>query len=241
MKITLSQLSTKNLATLAQRIISSSKSGNYTIVNNHPLLAVLENIYTVYDSVYTKLTFSGKGEEVAAADTARDLAYRSIKSFLNGYRKLPSVPNYTMAEDLYNILKTFGLDIDRLSYSAETAQMKKLIEELEKPENIQKITALSLDAALNELKTKQTDFETLFAEQAEANGELRQMKSATSIRRDLEKSLKAYLNLITAMKDVPEWTNLYTDLNELVKAAKNSTTASLNTVEKNAPKNSLNI
>lgn len=37
MKITLTALSTKNLATLAQRIINSSQTGNYTIVENHPL------------------------------------------------------------------------------------------------------------------------------------------------------------------------------------------------------------
>lgn len=233
MKITLSRLNTKNLATLAQRIINLSKSGNYTIISHHPLLAALETVYNEYDAVYTKLIYSGKGNEVAEADANRDKAFSNIKSFLNGYRKLPSAANYAMAEDLYLIFKTFGLNIDRMSYSAETAQMKKLIEELEKPENVQKITTLSLNTAFDELTTKHIAFETLFAEQAEANGELRQMKSASAIRNNLEKAIKSYLNLITAMKDVPEWTKLYTDINELVKAAKNSTISSPITIEKN--------
>ena len=60
MKITLTNLSTKNLATLAQRIINSSQSGNYTIVENHPLLLALTTSYATYDAVYTKLTYSGK-------------------------------------------------------------------------------------------------------------------------------------------------------------------------------------
>ncbi len=48
------------------------------------------------------------------------------------------------------------------------------------------------------------------------------MKSASGTRKDLEKSLKSFLNLITAMKDVTDWKLLYADTDELVKAAKNS-------------------
>ena len=95
--------------------------------------------------------------------------------------------------------------------------MKKLIEELEKQVNSQKLKALSLEDAFTDMKNKQEAFETLFAEQASANE-----KSASGIRRDLERSLKSFLNLITAMKDVSDWKLYYADINELVKAAKNS-------------------
>lgn len=100
--------------------------------------------------------------------------------------------------------------------------MTKLIEALESPENQQKIALLSVITAFADMKTKHETFETVFGEQAEANADLRQMTSASAIRRDLEKNLKTYLNLLTAMKDVPDWKLLYSDTNELVKAAKNS-------------------
>ena len=102
------------------------------------------------------------------------------------------------------------------------SNQKILIEELEKPENTQRLTNLALATAFTELKTKHTDFEILFAQQAEANGDLRQIASASSTRKELEQVLRSYLNLITAMKDVPDWTKLYHDLNEIVKAARNS-------------------
>lgn len=222
MKITLTSLSTKNLATLVQRTLNSSQNGNYTIVENHPLLLTLYSSYLTYDGVYSKLTYSGKGKEVAISDKERDVAFGNLKAFLNGYRKLPSAINQQDAETLYTVFKTFGLNIDGLSYSAETAQLKKLIEALEKPENIQKITNLNLTAAFNDLKTKHEAFEVIFAEQAEANADLREMSSASSTRKELEQALRSYLNLVTAMKDVPEWRKLYHDLNEIVKAAKNS-------------------
>ncbi|CAD7800046.1 hypothetical protein CHRY9390_00574 [Chryseobacterium aquaeductus] len=156
------------------------------------------------------------------AEIERDAAYSNLKAFLNGYRKLPSAPNYQMAEDLYQVFKNYGLDLDRLSYSSQTAQMEKLIEDLELPDNAQKIAVLFLGTAFTEMKTKHDEFEALFAEQAGANADLRQMKSASGIRKHLEKTLKAYLTIITAMKEVQGWEVFYADINELVKAAKNS-------------------
>ncbi|MFN1215872.1 DUF6261 family protein [Chryseobacterium kwangjuense] len=232
MKISLTKLSTRDLATLAQRTISNAQSGKYPLISNHPLVASLKASYTEYDKVYAKQIYSGKGKDVAALDRERDIAYSSLKAFLNGYRKLPTATNYQLAVDLYEIFKTFGLDLDRLSYSSQTAQMKKLVETLEISDNRQKIANLSLDVAYEEMKAKQEAFEVLFAEQAKANGDLRQMSSASAIRRDLEKDLKSYINLVTAMKDVPEWELLYTDSNEVVKAAKNSSIEKKNDQEK---------
>lgn len=222
MKIALTKLSTKDLATLAQRIITNIQSGKYPVISNHPLTATLQTSYNEYDEVYTKQIYSGKGKDVATADHERDVAYNNLKAFLNGYRKLQSAPNSQSAEDLYSVFKTFGLDLDRLSYSSQTAQMKKLIEALESPDNQQKIALLSLNTAFADMKTKHEALETVFGEQAEANADLRQMTSASAIRKDLERNLKTYINLLTAMKDVPDWKILYSDTNELVKAAKNS-------------------
>lgn len=222
MKITLSKLSTKDLATLTQRTINVSDSGTYPVITDHPLLAELKNKYAEYDAVYAKQIYSGKGDEVATADNERDTSFSNLKAFLNGYRKLSSVANHEAAEELYQIFKLFGLELYKMSYSSQTAQMKKLIEELEKPENSQKLKDLKLTAAFEDMKNRQTAFETVFAQQAGANADLRNQKSASGIRKDLEKTLKSFFGLLTAMKDVTDWQLFYNDVNELVKAAKNS-------------------
>ena len=222
MKISLQRVSTKDLATLTERTLTVSTSGKYPVLTNHPLMNELTTHYADYSEVYTKKTFSGKGKDVAAADHDRDVAFSVIKAFLNGYRQVVSVPNYQDAEDLYQIFVHFGLDLDRMSYSSQTAQMKKLIEALERPENTQKIVNLSLSIAFLEMKTKHEYFEDIFEEQNEANAGLRQMESASSVRRSLERTLRSYLNMLTALKDVPDWKDAYAEVNELVKAAKNS-------------------
>lgn len=220
MKISLQRISTKNLATLVQRTIQSSKSGQFKLVESHSLLTKLEQVYTDYDAVYTKQTFSGKGSDVASADEERDKIYVALRDFLFGYHQVDSVPHSDKAKDLYEVFQRYGTNINRLSYSEETAQLKKLIEELEEERNQVKLEQLSLTTAFNELKEKQSAFEMLYSVQAEANAELRKLPSATAIRRDLEQALKTYLNLLSVMKSQPEWSNLYLDINELVKAAK---------------------
>lgn len=222
MKITLSDLTTKDLATLTQRIISKADSGKYTVITGHPLLSEIKAEYINYDNAYSKTAFSGKGTLVANADLERDIAFRNLKKFLEGYKDMRLLPNYEMADDLYHLLKKYGLALDKMSYSSQTAQLKKLIEELDLAENQQKINTLFLTPTIGDLKEKQTAFEQLFAEQAAANAELRTMKSASAIRKALENLLKSFLNLITAMKNFPEWRILYADMNELVKAARNS-------------------
>jgi hypothetical protein len=222
MKISLQRVSTKDLATLTERTLTVSTSGKYPVLTNHPLMNELTTRYADYSEVYTKKTFSGKGKDVAAADHDRDVAFSVIKAFLNGYRQVVSVPNYQDAEDLYQIFVHFGLDLDRMSYSSQTAQMKKLIEALERPENTQKIVNLSLSIAFLEMKNKHEYFEDIFEEQTEVNAGLRQMESASSVRRTLERTLRSYLNMLTALKDVHDWKDAYAEVSELVKAAKNS-------------------
>lgn len=224
MKITLKKLNTKDLATLAQRVINSSTNGKYKIAE----ITELEEMYQIYDGAYTKLTFSGKGKAVAQADKERDEIYKNLKAFLVGYRRLALAPHSADADALYKVLEGFGIDIDRLSYSAETAQMKKLIEALDEKENKDRLGRLGISAVLDDMKAKQTAFETLFAE-------LRQVASASSLRRDLEQRLKTYLDFVTIMKKRAEWSALYADLNELVKAAKNSTLAT--SAKPETPKN----
>jgi len=165
---------------------------------------------------------AGKGLDVAVADEERDKAFSSLKAFLFGYRQLDSVPNFQAAADLYQIFVQFGLDIDRMSYSSQTAQMIKLIEALELPENTQKMALLNVSTAFGVMKTKQQDFENIYSIQVEANAELRQTQSASSIRRDLEQALKAYFNVLTSMQNVPDWKGVYGEVAELVKGAKKS-------------------
>ena len=207
-----------------KKIYSKTTISDKDLVEYKSASEALEAVATEEsDKVYAKLAFSGKGQTVAEADRTRDHLFSGMKKFLKGYEGLPSLDNYQIAMDVLSIFKTYGLELDKLSYSSETAQMRKLIEELDKPEILSKITELNLITIFNQLKTAQTDFEAIYSEQAEANAELRQLPSASTIRKNLESAIKNYLALLTAMKNVDNWKLIFADINEIVKAAKNST------------------
>lgn len=219
MKISFSKISTKELASLAERVINSSENGKYTVVENHELLLEIKNEYENYDKVYNKSSFSGKGVDVAAADEARDKVFSNLKDFLKSYSKMTSMANFEDADALYNVLKKTGLNIHRNNYAEQTALMKKLIEDLNTEENLEKISALNLMSVYDNLKATQFRFERLYADQAEANAELRILPSASDIRTNLQKDLDNYFKLLSAMKKVPGWEMIYAEINELVKKA----------------------
>lgn len=223
MKINLSRLTTKNLATLVQRILAVSESGKHSVVENHPLSVQLHIAYQEYDKAYSKNTYSGKGITVAEADEQRDRAYSALKAFLYGYQMLSTAPNADKAQALYQTLISFGNDVDRLNYAEETDQLKKLIEALSTEEHTEAINLLGIQTAFADLRDKQQAFETLYLEQAQANAELRKLPSATSLRRGLEIHLRTYLDFLSAMKSVSGWEGTYAEINELVKDARQST------------------
>lgn len=219
MRINFKKLRNKELAALAQRVIDASKEGNYTVMENHELLLEVEKQYASYYKSYSKPAFSGKGEEVAKADDARDSIFSKTKAFLKGYKGMTIIPNHGDAKALYEVFRKIGLNTNVMNYAEQTAQMKKLIEELEKAENAEKLVSLGITQAFDELKTAQDNFETLYAEQAEANAELRIIPSATAIRSKLEGALRNYFGLLEAMRDIPEWQMIYAEINELAKKA----------------------
>jgi hypothetical protein len=222
MKINLTDLTTNDLAALSQRAITTSEEPAFAVVQGNPLLEAVKSVYGEYDAVYTKNAFSGKGKLLIATDGKRDTPFGALKFILQGYAKLSSSPYQQDAKDIYAIIKKYGIDLDRYKWAHETAEMKKLLEELYRPENVVKIDRMLLTSVVAEIRDAQTAFEALFLEIAGENSQLHNMESATSFRKTLESSLRNYFSLVTAMNQHRGWKALDGKLDELIKAANNS-------------------
>lgn len=217
MRISLRKIKTKNLAVLAQQVIQASKTGAYKLSTDHVLLTKLESESREYNEVYTKPAYSLKGREVQEADAARTKAYRRLRAYVKAYGEIPSLPDYEEAVALYQVMRRF--DIKEMNYAEKSAEMKLLVKELEKPEHAERFKKLKLKPAFDELKTLYEGFEDLYAEQASANAALRATPSATAIRQRLERALRDYIDYLTAMRSQEGWEMIYSEVNELVKAA----------------------
>lgn len=220
MKLNLQKLSTKDLAALAQRVIDFSKQYELEEVKTHLFLSKLDNSYQEYYKAISKMSFSGKGVDVLQVDKERDTIFRSMKGFLAAYSKMTLMDYQADAIALYKEFKIYGLSLDKLSYGEQTIQLDKLIEALSSSENQTRIDNLSLRRTFEKLKSIEQQFKEVYEEQAQANSELRKSKSASELRKDVEKDLRRFLNLVTSMFETEQWVSLYTKLNEYVKSAK---------------------
>ena len=232
MKITLSTLSTKALATFTERTINSSKSGKYTVVENQPLLKKVVDEFNIYKQVYGKLTYSGKGKDVAKLDEERDAAFSAFRNYLKAAAGLQKAPGHTEAVAIYDIFKNFGDGITSMNYAEETAQLHKLFMELDKPEVAAKLETMNMAEVYAGIKQKQQDFEASYATQAEANTDLRSLPSATAIRTRLEKAVRKYLDLLTSMRDEEGWEKIYLEISEIAKGVKNDSPSAPPAAEK---------
>ena len=141
---------------------------------------------------------------------------------MKGYARMSGQPLAADAEVLYALIRRYGVDLYLRSYSNQTENIDKLIEELEKTEHADRLAALGLTSVFDELVAAQQAFKSIYLEQSEANASLRVTLSASSLRKRLENSIRNYLQFVHAMKDVDGWSLLYAKLNELAKAARNS-------------------
>ncbi|HBK30843.1 MAG TPA: hypothetical protein DDZ78_04365, partial [Porphyromonadaceae bacterium] len=189
-----------------------------TILKDHPLLADLEEKNAIYQQVVVKKVYSGLGDDVGTFDLKRDNAYRGFRRLLKGFLRFESSKRKD-AQALLEILKDVG-DIEGRKYADQNTMMRKLIEKLSQEENLARITRLGLTDEANALKTSQDNFESEAGMQTEQNTQLRQIGSASTLRKELHESLYNVLALVSAMRNQAQWSGLYAQLEQLIKEFK---------------------
>ncbi len=222
MKVSLVRLGIDSLGALAKRVLEISAKAVYTVVLNHPLLLILIKAYEDFFAVFDKKTYSGDGGKVDIADLHRDDLFKGMRNSLRGLAKMKGLSTQQDAIDLYAVFEAHGLDLYNYSYGDQTTHFDKLIEDLDRPVNTAKIERVHLTEPYTLMKAAHLDFVAIYNEQTSNNAQLRLKESASSLRENLETALRNYLNVVTAMKNVEGWKELYAELNEVVKAANNS-------------------
>lgn len=221
LRINYGRLSTKVLGNLSNRVIAASSVYAATLLKDNPLLEVLKTSNDHYQQVLVKNIYSGLGDPVAQADLVRDRLYRAFRRMLQGLAVFSDTARGQAARALLTIFEESG-DVNNLSYADQNIVMQTLLKRMDKPESTAHLSLLGLLDEYTALKNAQMAFEKISAEQTEANSVLRQQASASGIRRSLERSLRDLFSLVSAMENVSGWSDLYHDLNELIKEARQS-------------------
>ncbi|MEI6752730.1 MAG: DUF6261 family protein [Paludibacter sp.] len=223
MKITLSRISVSGLTFMCEEIIRYSETTANVLMGNHPLLDVLKTEFGKYYAVFGKKAYSGKGKQVAEANTNRTDMYLAARLVLRGYSKAKGFGGQTDAQQLLALFRLKGKKVFQESYLSKSADMTHLARQLQLPENKERAERLHFIEIMELLITAINHFETQYNDQIGANAELHSQPSATSMRKELESVLGNYLNLIKAMKSVNEdWGKFYLYVQEVAKSVKAS-------------------
>lgn len=217
MRITFSQFNTTDLVNLVQRCIKVSEEPEFDALSNHPLLLKLKTIYNKFGKVYYSKLNSDKSKLLIDANQKRDIPFNAFKSILSGYIHQPMSSFYQEAKDIFSIIECFGIELNTQNYETETLQMKKLIEELEKPENASKIENMQISPLVTKMKLAQNAFEFLYKNSGGYKIELNVNYLQNSNRESLEIALCNYLNMVEIMHSLAVWKDLYMKLNNELK------------------------
>jgi len=219
--LTYRDLSTKVLGNLADRTIELTNQPAYDTAINNPLIAELKNRSEEYNAVVIKKTFSGMGITIEEANLQRSSCDASFKRILAGLAGFKGTPQTDAASQLLHIYEETGSILNK-NYAEESVILDRRLAKLQEPANSALILQLNLTSQFEALLTAQTEFNHLFLTQAEANSALRQQRSATSIRQQLEDALRNLYGWINAQRNISPYDKLYSDLSEVIKAAKQS-------------------
>lgn len=220
MRIKFSNLSTKSLGDLANRTLTIVEPFEESLLKDNPLVAAVVAQNNDYQNVVIKRTYSGLGNQVIKLDELRDVYFRLLRKAIVSIHQLGVEFKVADAKALLDVFSEVG-STDSLSDADRNVVIQKLMAFFDSEEYTLKLTALNLTGEYAVLKKAQSDFEAFTHQQTITNSDLRQMPSASALRRGLELALKNLYTMVGSMKDVPAWADLYYDVNQVIQDAKN--------------------
>ena len=219
MKTNLSIYSTKGLDTIGRNVVHVTLQNAQEAAKTNVLFLKAETELNAYSPLVLKAFTTGMGKEENAAMKLVQSNYRRFTKMVEAHAEFPDTEKGKAAVALQPVIKRAG-KLYNEKKGHVSASVENLLAELLKPEPTTHIETLGLATETEELRAAKTEFDTVSGKRLDARSDLRQAGNASAGRRKLEKALKNYLRFVTAMRDVDGWQDLYSDLNEVMKAAR---------------------
>lgn len=218
LSISFNRLSTKALHDLGRRVLALLLTLIDGILKDNPLVTDLQQKFNEYDEVIVKKRSMKLGDFVREKDNYRDKVYRAFRRALNGIAAFEGTAKGDAAAKLLTVVDAAG-NIDGLNYEEQNTVMDKAIASLQTAENAALLTTVGLGDEFAVMKNSQADFKELADEQSSGNAELQNTPYASKLRTELEGSLRNVFALVSALRQQPEWKNLYQLLAQYIKDA----------------------
>ncbi len=219
MKTNLSIYSTKGLDTIGRNVVYATRQNAQEAAKTHVLFLSVQSELSAYSPLVLKPTTTGMGKDEKTAMQLVQKNYKRLKKMVDAQAEFPDSEKGAAATALQSIFKRAG-KLYAQKKGDFSSSVENLLTELQKTEPAAHIKLLGLTNETKELRLAKTQFDSVAGKRLDAKSDIRQTDSASSGCRKLEKALRNYLHFVTAMRDVDGWQDLYSDLNEVMKAAR---------------------
>ena len=183
-----------------------------------PQLTAFRSRISEAEALFIMPRESSYSPEIQALDTLRDSYFKGIYQVINGFTKHFDLRTRQAATLLSKNIKLYGPEINKLNYQAETSVIDSMINDWEKKTELaDAITLLNLRDWSDEIKRKNTEFDTLYTQRTQEYGGRTQDK----LKNKREEVAQAYqvlvdnLNARNTLDDTGKYTKVTNELNAL--------------------------
>lgn len=204
-------------------------SGNAIAVQEvKSFMDALQAKYVQLDAAFAYQKDSPESRDIETLEVRRDVAFVGIKTIVKGFTLHFDEAIKKQAQLLLACINKYGPDVQRLSDTAETTILEKLVKELETGTAlVAAVAALSLGAWVAELKAANVDFNTKFLERNKKYS-LKPKESASELKLTVIGLYEALLLQIDSRNNIDttgKYTPLENELNALIAQYNNKVTA----------------
>ena len=194
----LSKCPVASLGAVSDRIIATTEEAAIPEVTASPTFATLKTCSDAYTDGIKKRLYSGLTAEMIEIDRTRDVLNRNMDDYVVTQLVSPLEPMRQAAQRVHAVSDRFP-GIETLPYGEESKLIRKKVAELRDANLAPSITLLNLTPWVDALEDANEKFETKILERGDDIVSLREVQSASSQRKELEKAIHSFFELVHAL------------------------------------------
>lgn len=194
----ISKIPVASLGGVTDRVITTTKESNLPeVIGDTTFTNVVEKSDRYTDGLSKRL-YSKLTNDMVALDKKRDGISRRMNEYVLSLLESPIEAMHAPARRIYDIIERYP-NVESEPYADESKHLRKMIAELRDASLKDDVALLNLKPWIDALEAANEEFEAKIIERGNDLVAIREVKSATTLRRDLEQALRDYFEFVHGM------------------------------------------
>lgn len=193
-----SRIPVASLGGVTDRVITTTKESNLPEVIGDSSFTNVEEASLRYTDGLSKRRYSKLTTQMVGIDKKRDSISHRMGEYVYSLLESPIEAMHASARRVYDIIERYP-KVEALPYGDESKLLRKMIAELRDASLKDDVALLNLKPWIDALEAANEEFEAKIIERGNDLVAIREVQSATTLRRDLEQALRDYFEFVHGM------------------------------------------